>query len=399
MDRHWSHLAALPRLTGEQAAAFERARSAERSRALSRMTVTIAAFYLSYALVDALILADVTWLSLSLRFGLVLPLALALGWYQSDMARSVRAKEIATLSVGMVANLVWCIILASSDNPAVLHYFYAAVIFQMVGTIAIRPSFDLAVWASLGTAAINYGLIGLIDGVSTTYLLHHMAIYAPTVLLTLLAAHQLEAERRCAFLQLDENEALKRELSHQNGELERLSSTDPLTQLSNRRGTESEIARLRRLLAPGKLAESALLIADIDHFKAFNDSYGHSAGDDCLIRVAQAMRKELPDTVHLARFGGEEFLVVLPQVEPARAEMMAERLRRAVSALGIAHEHTGDRNRRVTISIGIACGSIADDSRLAHLLKAADEALYTVKASGRNGWRLAPPLDGKSNAA
>jgi diguanylate cyclase (GGDEF)-like protein len=398
---HWLGLAALPRLTDEQMAAYEISRAKARGHALSRMTVTIAAFYLSYALVDTLILGDIVWLSLSLRFGLILPLAFLLGWYQSGMARSMRAREIATLCVSMAANLVWCFVLASSHNPAVLHYFYAAAIFQMVVTIAIRPTFGLAVWASLGTTAINYAMIGLLEGVTPVYLFYHLAVYVPILVLTLVASHQLEVERQRAFLQLHENEALKRELSRQNDELERLSSTDPLTQLPNRRGTEAEIARLRRLLTPAGLADSAVLIIDIDHFKAFNDTYGHGAGDECLKRVAQVMRRELPDAVHIARLGGEEFLVVLPQAVPARAEMLAERLRRAVSALSIRHDNTGDRNRRVTISLGVACGSIATDSALAQLLQAADEALYAVKASGRNGWQLAAPAPepARTNAA
>lgn len=398
---HWLGLAALPRLTDEQMAAYEISRAKARGHALSRMTVTIAAFYLSYALVDTLILGDIVWLSLSLRFGLILPLAFLLGWYQSGMARSMRAREIATLCVSMAANLVWCFVLASSHNPAVLHYFYAAAIFQMVVTIAIRPTFGLAVWASLGTAAINYAMIGLLEGVTPVYLFYHLAVYVPILVLTLVASHQLEVERQRAFLQLHENEALKRELSRQNDELERLSSTDPLTQLPNRRGTEAEIARLRRLLTPAGLADSAVLIIDIDHFKAFNDTYGHGAGDECLKRVAQVMRRELPDAMHIARLGGEEFLVVLPQAVPARAEMLAERLRRAVSALSIRHDNTGDRNRRVTISLGVACGSIATDAALAQLLQAADEALYAVKASGRNGWQLAAPAlePARTNAA
>lgn len=388
---HWLGLAALPRLTDEQMAAYEISRATARGHALSRMTVTVAAFYLFYALIDVLILGDIVWLSLSLRFGVILPLALALGWYQSGLARSIRSREIATLGVSLAANLVWCVVLVSSHNPAALHYFYAAAIFQMVATIAIRPTFDLAVWASLGTTVINYAMIGFLEGVTGDYLFYHLAIYVPTLVLTVVASHQLEVERQCAFLQLHENEALKRELSRQNDELERLSSTDPLTQLPNRRGTEAEIARLRRLLTPAELSASAVLIVDIDHFKAFNDTYGHGAGDACLKRVAQAMRRELPDAVHIARLGGEEFLVVLPQAVPARAEMLAERLRRAVSALSIRHDHTGDRNRRVTISLGVACGSIATDAALAQLLQSADEALYAVKAAGRNGWRLAAP--------
>ncbi|HCL66377.1 MAG TPA: GGDEF domain-containing protein [Rhizobium sp.] len=398
---HWLGLAALPRLTAEQTAAYERDRAAARSHALSRMTVAVGGFYLFYALIDILMLGDIVQLSLMLRFGIILPLALALGWYQSGR-RPIRHKEIATLAVAMAGNLVWCVVLASSHSPAVLHYYYAAAIFQMVVTIAARPTFDLAVGASLGTAAINYVFIWLIEGVTPLYVFHHLAVYVPTLILTLVASHQLEVERQRAFLQLHENEALKRELAHQNGELARLSSTDPLTQLPNRRGTEAEIARLRRLLKPAELENSAALIVDIDHFKAFNDGYGHGAGDECLREVADAMRRELPGTVHLARLGGEEFLAVLPPGEASHAGMFAERMCRAVLALAIPHEHigghTGGRDCHVTVSIGGACGSIATDEALARLLDAADEALYEVKAEGRNGWRLAPMMGGPATS-
>ncbi|MFA7415392.1 MAG: GGDEF domain-containing protein [Rhizobium sp.] len=395
---HWLGLAALPRLTAEQTAAYERERAEARSHALSRMTVAVGGFYFSYALIDILMLGDIVQLSLMLRFGVILPLALALGWYQSGR-RSIRHKEIATLAVALSGNIVWCVVLASSHSPAVLHYYYAAAIFQMVVTIAARTTFDLAVGVSIGTAAINYAFIWLIEGVTPLYVFYHLAVYLPTVVLTLVASHQLEVERQRAFLQLNENEALKRELAHQNAELARLSSTDPLTQLPNRRGTEAEIARLRRMLKPAELENSAALIVDIDHFKAFNDGYGHGAGDECLREVARAMRRELPGTVHLARLGGEEFLAVLPPGEASHAGMLAERICRAVLALAIPHDHIGGRDCHVTVSIGGACGSIATDGAFTRLLEAADQALYAVKAEGRNGWRLAPGEPAKSDAA
>gem|GEM_PF-1520055 len=388
----WLGLAALPRLSASQADAYQRSRTAERRRTLSGLTVTLAFLYLLYAAVDVLILGDVVLLSLGLRFGLILPLALVLFWYQAAPARPIRAKEIATLSVVIAGNLVWCIILAASENVAVLDYYYAAVVFQMVVTIALRPGFDLAFQASLVVAAINYGFIGFIEGVTPGYVAYHLAIYVPCFVLTLIGAHQLESERQRAFLQLHENETLKRELSKQNDALLRLSSTDPLTQLPNRRGTEAEIARLRRVMQPRDLENSALLVIDIDHFKAFNDAYGHGAGDECLRQVAEAMRRDLPGDVHLARLGGEEFLAVMPVAETAHAVLLAELLRGAVSALAIAHDHTGDDNRIVTVSIGAACGSIATEPSLARLFEAADAALYAAKAEGRNAWRVADPL-------
>ncbi|GEO84350.1 MULTISPECIES: GGDEF domain-containing protein [Alphaproteobacteria] len=386
---HWLGLAALPHLTEEQAATYERGHTADRRRILSGLTVTLAALYLLYAAVDTMILPGVVWLSLGLRFGLILPLALVLVRFQAVPSRSIRTQEIATLAVSMAGNLVWCLVLVFSHSPAALDYFYAAVVFQMVVTIALRPSLDLAFKASLATAVINYAFIGFLAGATPGYIAYHLALYVPTFVLTLVAAHQIEAERRRAFLQLHENDTLKRELSRQNDALVRLSATDPLTQLPNRRGTETEITRMRRVLKAHDLHNSAVLMVDIDHFKAFNDSYGHGAGDECLKQVAEAMRRELPATIHLARLGGEEFLAVLPGSEATRTAILAERLRHAVSALAIRHDHTGDRNSHITVSIGAACGSIATDAAFAHLVETADEALYAVKAAGRNGWRFA----------
>lgn len=391
---NWLGLDPRPRLTTEQRSAYERDRSDVRSQSLNQTTFTIALFYMFYAAIDVLLLGDIVWLSIGLRFGVILPLALGLSHYQSGR-RPIAHKEAATLAVVIAGNIVWCIVLVSSESPAALHYYYAAAVFQMVVTIAVRAPLAITLYATLCCFLINYGFIWFLKGVTLDYVLYHLALYLPTVTLTLISSHQLEAERQIAFLQAHENEALKRELSRQNGELERLSATDPLTQLPNRRGAEAELARLRRWYRSEDLAQSALLLIDIDNFKAFNDNYGHNAGDACLRAVADCMRRELPDSIHLSRHGGEEFLALMPLSDPARAGMFAERMRRAVRSLAIEHAHTGDRNRHVTISIGIGCGSIANEPSFAATLNAADRGLYAVKDNGRNAWRFGPPAEGE----
>lgn len=390
---NWLGLDPRPHLTAEQRSAYERDRADARSRSLNHITFTVALFYLLYAAVDAALLGDIVWLSLALRFGLILPLAMMLSHYQTGR-RPIAFKEAATLAVVLAGNLVWCIVLTASDSPVALHYYYAATVFQMVIAIAVRAPLKITLYATFCSFLINYGFIWFLQDVTFDYVLYHLALYVPTVALTLISSHQLDAERQRAFLQVHENEALKRELSRQNGELERLSATDPLTALPNRRGAETELARLRRWYRADDLARSALLLIDIDNFKAFNDNYGHSAGDACLRAVADCMRRELPDSIHLSRHGGEEFLALMPLSDPARAGMFAERMRRAVRALAIAHEHTGDRNRHVTISIGIGCGSIANEQSFTDTLDAADRGLYAVKADGRNAWRFGPPAEG-----
>ncbi|MCL6708264.1 GGDEF domain-containing protein [Pseudomonas sp. R2.Fl] len=396
--KNWFGLDARPTLSLEQAAAYDRYRTPMRTRVLVANVVIIGLFYMSYALVDTLLLADVAILSVALRFGVVLPLAvLLLVFLHQD--RPIRHKESAALVVSIFGNIAWCVILVSSHAETVPYYYYAAVIFQMVVTIGTRTPFVTALAASLVTFLVNYGAIWFLHGFTPSFLVVHLIVYVPTVALTLIACHQLEAERQIAFLQMHENEALKRELKRRNGELEQLSVTDPLTELPNRRGTSVAIASMRAGAEAEELERCALLVIDIDHFKAYNDNYGHAAGDECLKRVAATMRGELDGHLHLGRHGGEEFLAILPAMEPGQARYIAERLRAAVFSLAIPHEHTRDGKGRVTVSIGIACGSAADDEALAQLTHAADGALYSVKAGGRNGTWMAEPRPKASTVA
>ena len=122
---------------------------------------------------------------------------------------------------------------------------------------------------------------------------------------------------------------------------------------------------------------------DIDHFKAFNDRYGHPAGDACIKRVTACALAELRGAQDLAaRYGGEELILILPDATIAAAVAVAERIRRSIEALGIPHELAG-ANRIVTASFGAAAAPIAAVSA-DELVAAADAALYAAKAAGRN---------------
>lgn len=387
---NWLGLDTRPRMSADEAATYERGRSRGRSRELTQSLIKLCFFYSAYVLADMVLLGDVTALSMALRLGLILPLSVALFVFLQG-PRSVAIKEYALLALAVLGNLVWCLILVSSENPLAIQYYYAAVIFQMVVTISVRGPFHASLAGTFACFVINYGFMGFVTGSSQTHVLYSLFFYLPAVLQTLIASYQLEAERQINFLQTHENERLKQELSRHNDVLERLALTDALTQLPNRRGTDAALAELRR--EPGAtLADAAVLLIDIDHFKAYNDGYGHQAGDDCLKHVARAMRHDLPLAVHLARHGGEEFLAILPGCDAAQATRHAESLRRIVRAQAIPHEHASERTGFVTVSIGVACGSILTDKATDALIEAADEALYAVKADGRNGWCVAGSL-------
>ena len=130
-------------------------------------------------------------------------------------------------------------------------------------------------------------------------------------------------------------------------------------------------------------AQLSVLFVDIDKFKAFNDTYGHSAGDDCIRRVARAIASGLKRPADLvARYGGEEFAILLPATTPANAERMAETVRKAVADLAIPHQASA--HGHVTISVGLAGGKCEARTSTSSMLTAADEALYVAKEQGRN---------------
>lgn len=186
------------------------------------------------------------------------------------------------------------------------------------------------------------------------------------------ANEQLQTELRKA----------KRDLERQQGELQshrREARTDGLTQLLNRRAFDEEMDRLPQRIATSG-ADAALLLMDIDHFKKFNDTYGHQVGDRVLKHVADVVRKTLLGMdVVAARYGGEEFAVILSSGSGLIASRTAEELRAAVESTALKHE---GQTLTITLSVGVSLSATGLDSE--ELIARADEGLYAAKRSGRN---------------
>ena len=168
-----------------------------------------------------------------------------------------------------------------------------------------------------------------------------------------------------------------------NKELDRMANLDGLTQISNRRSfdrvMQREWKRLRR-----ERGVLSLILCDVDDFKAFNDTYGHQAGDDCLRGIARVLNSKIQRPGDLAtRYGGEEFAVILPNTSAKGAFYKAESFRREIEMLLIPHTRssTGDY---VTTSFGVSTLMPADDTTPEALIAKTDEALYEAKESGRN---------------
>ncbi|MFD2230080.1 GGDEF domain-containing protein [Alkalimarinus sediminis] len=164
-------------------------------------------------------------------------------------------------------------------------------------------------------------------------------------------------------------------------EIRQLSLTDPLTQLSNRRSILSSLAREHERSRRHGISFSLLLV-DLDHFKKINDTWGHPAGDQVLIETAKVLKASVRQNDYVGRYGGEEFLVVLPDTDFEGAHHLAERCRQHLEGLTI--DITGSPSLNITGSIGLFCNMDDYSVSAEQMLHYADEALYKAKKSGRN---------------
>lgn len=174
------------------------------------------------------------------------------------------------------------------------------------------------------------------------------------------------------------------ELARANADLDRLARTDALTGIANRREFGQQLAlACNAFEGDGVLA---VMIADVDHFKAYNDHHGHLVGDECLAAVAEIIDRALRQAGGLAcRYGGEEFAAMVRLPDREAAQRLAAELVRAVSAAGRPHGRSPTA-AEVTLSVGLKCTAVTRPDAAA-LLQAADDALYAAKRAGRNTWR------------
>lgn len=189
---------------------------------------------------------------------------------------------------------------------------------------------------------------------------------------------RLEAE-------IEKRHQIERELQHANYELQRLATLDSLTQIPNRRNFESYFEQVwQKALHEGSCI--ALIVADVDYFKLYNDHFGHQAGDVCLFQIAQGIQRALRRTEdQVSRYGGEEFIILLPNTTLQGALMVGQNIQASMAQLQLAHPKS-TVSEYVTMSMGIAAAypSLFEHRDPYLLLKHGDDALYTAKAQGRN---------------
>lgn len=246
-------------------------------------------------------------------------------------------------------------------------------IHLLQSALRLDPALSVVIMTGQGTvqAAVEAMRAGAADFVLKPFRLAQILL----VLDRALEARRLRAENTRLRREVERLEVERvRLLEEANVRLEMLATTDPLTGLANRRAFDAALAR-EAALAGRDGRQLSVVVLDVDHFKSFNDSFGHPAGDEMLARLADAVCGCCRTTDVPARLGGEEFAVLLPVTDLDGAAALAERMRTAVEGLAWPL-------RPVTVSAGVA--ALADGGDGTDLVQAADRALYQAKATGRN---------------
>ena len=344
----------------------------QKERSFDHLILPILLIYNLFLLADIFLLPG-TW-KISLALHLCVSLAMAIVWFAYKKVESnlVRAFMEASIPLMMVAQIMT--IYVSNTGEAAGHYQYFAVMVLIFANVNIRLQHSVALWVTLfivalyvsamwaGQAALPFKVAGTFTMVGVAYA-------------TLKANRHFSWDSRYAFLR-----QVQDSLRYENAEAKAMN--DSLTGLKNRRYLEEYGQQDLPYIGAAERPLGAIMV-DIDHFKDYNDEYGHQAGDECIRLVASALCASVRGEQDLAiRYGGEEFLVLLPGADMESTVKTAERIRRAVLMMQVPHcKNSASLN--VTVSLG-ACSGPSSPSALPMLIAVADSALYMAKNEGRN---------------
>ena len=361
--------------------------SVDRCRSLIRHNFIGIAVYDLFILADRLLVPDVFAFSMVVHFAAMTPLMLAVN-YTLTLRPPVWLREGLAASTIVLATYSILLLMLLSHAPLRTSEHLSIVLVILFGTMIQTIRFWYVLVACLACLGLYVaGLWHLFAGEPERTLVAG-SVFAVVVLFSLVGCYNLEHAQRMGFL-------LRLRDRLRLNELEALSCRDALTGVGNRRALELGLARA------GVDAEAlpvAVLLCDIDHFKAFNDANGHLVGDACLRQVAGLIAGELRKTDDAAyRFGGEEFLVLLNGTDANAAVIVAERIRAAVARAAIISGTP--HGTHVTISIGHAAGRIACADDASALIAGADAALYVAKGRGRDQVWPRPAIELSDRAA
>lgn len=261
------------------------------------------------------------------------------------------------------------LVLPNIDGLALLRHYRAEPLLADTPVIVLSTREEPATKSAAFSTGANDYLVKLPDSIElVARIRYHARLF------------EVMRQRDAAFQALRDSE---KQLMESNAALRRLTQSDGLTGLANRRYFDEYLdTEWRR--ASRERRELAVLMIDVDHFKSYNDTYGHLAGDEVLKRVGQALHDACNRPADLvARYGGEEFAAILPATSLGGTRLIGEKIRAAVNGLNISHSGSTTAPN-LSVSIGGASWLVTDDQSMLKLVEAADQRLYDAKRSGRN---------------
>ncbi|MBN8953024.1 MAG: GGDEF-domain containing protein [Rhizobium sp. 60-20] len=368
-----------------------KAYSNDARRALARSGLWLAVpVYVLFLITDLIFIPDVSQITIPARF-LIGGLSLLI--LEIQFTRQRRAGELeATCATAVVLGyVVWLVPALQTANAEAFSYYAAfGAIFMMGVNLFFSLEFGLAIVSS-GLILASF-LLSLAEfHYSPAYCLAFATFYLCCFVFTSYVNWKLNKERFNVFLNAREAELQQRQATERGEALLRLSITDSLTGMENRRAADIRLKQFwDRWRDQG--APFAILLVDVDFFKKYNDYYGHQEGDHCLVTVANALSNIVaPLGATVGRYGGEEFIVILDLECSSDALALAEAICQGIEALDIVHAQRLDGFRHVTVSVGATVTRDVAGAKLENVINEADRALYSAKASGRNCARIFDP--------
>ncbi|PCJ18367.1 MAG: hypothetical protein COB04_07550 [Gammaproteobacteria bacterium] len=261
--------------------------------------------------------------------------------------------------------------------------YMVVVLVQLVGYSAtpIRPI--NAVKVSAIVAALTLFSLAKLEMLPLKHWVPIASIYLLGTFVAVLLAFQLERINLINFIQATRLNMEKVKLNHANAELKDLATTDALTGIANRREFD-QVLQFEWNRATRNGQALSLLFLDLDFFKQYNDTYGHQMGDICLVQIAQALSQATQRSGDTAfRFGGEEFVIIVPSCSEAELLKYGEIIRQTIEDLAIPHQASTIKPH-ITCSIGGASWQVRITDTQENFIKTADQALYRAKANGKN---------------
>ena len=340
-------------------------------RTLARLILLAHITYLLYGIVDWLIIDDVRIESMVMRIGLSLLLAYP-SYFMIRYAR-VQSVDLFMPYAALLATMCWFYLLHISNSPDLNTYIYASLVFVIIANLGVQVYFLPSLVPSLLITLVTFSGVYNVTEANWRAIQIFSVVYFPVLGVSLFISITTTLKNRRTFLRRALNEW------HRNA-LDELAHTDMLTSLPNRRQFErlaqNELARMQRKYDP-----ACLIIFDVDRFKQINDNYGHDVGDRVLQLIADITQNHWRSYDIVARFGGEEFVGLLPNTQLDHALKITDRLREKIQN---AELHLPDgRLIHFTISAGVIEVPIYLLD-LKALIKLADQALYRAKKNGRN---------------